>query len=70
MRKWCSRTRSPHTKVGGHRLYVCVWKHRLSIYEWEKDRAAGFTARHPELVTSKGTIELRPRTPNASATTN
>jgi uncharacterized protein YdhG (YjbR/CyaY superfamily) len=51
----------PTYKVGRHRLYVGVWKHGLSIYGWQKDRAAAFTARHPELVTSKGTIRIRPQ---------
>jgi hypothetical protein len=32
----------------------------VSIYGWEQGRDAGFSARHPELKTSKGTIQLRP----------
>jgi uncharacterized protein YdhG (YjbR/CyaY superfamily) len=50
----------PTYKVGRHRLYVGVWKHGLSLYGWKQDPDAGFTARHPELVTGKGTIQLRP----------
>lgn len=50
----------PTYVVGRHRLYVGVWKHGLSFYGWEQGRDAGFTARHPELATSKGTIRLRP----------
>ena len=50
----------PTYKVGRRRLYVGVWKHGVSIYGWEQGRDAGFTARHPELKTSKGTIQLRP----------
>jgi len=50
----------PTYKVGRYRLYVGVWKHGLSFYGWEQDRDAGFSARHPELVTNKGTIRLRP----------
>ncbi len=50
----------PTYEVGGFRLYVGVWKHGLSLYGWEQDRNAGFTARHLELVTNKGTIRLRP----------
>ncbi len=50
----------PTYKVDRRRLYVGVWKHGLSIYGWEQGRDAGFTARHPELKTSKGTIRLRP----------
>lgn len=49
----------PTYKVGDCRLYVGVWKHGLSIYGWKEDGDAGFTSRHPELVTSKGTIKLR-----------
>ena len=50
----------PTYKVDGRRLYVGVWKHGLSLYGWEVGRDAGFTARHPELTTGKGTIRLRP----------
>ena len=32
----------------------------MSIYGWEQGRDGGFTARHPELKTSKETIRLRP----------
>ena len=52
--------RIPTYKVGRRRLYVGVWKHGVSIYGWEQGRDAGFTARHPELKTGKGTIQLRP----------
>jgi hypothetical protein len=50
----------PTYKVGPRRLYVGVWKHGVSIYGWDHGRDAGFNARHPELKTSKGTIQLRP----------
>ncbi len=50
----------PTYKVGDRRLFVGVWKHGVSIYGWQEGRDAGFTARHPELKTSKGTIQLRP----------
>jgi uncharacterized protein YdhG (YjbR/CyaY superfamily) len=50
----------PTYKVGRRRLFVAVWKHGVSIYGWEQGRDAGFTARHPEFKTSKGTIQLRP----------
>jgi hypothetical protein len=30
------------------------------IYGWYQGRDAGFTARHPDLKTSRGTIQLRP----------
>ena len=50
----------PTYKVGRRRLFVGVWKHGVSIYGWQQGRDAGFTARHPELKTSRGTIQLRP----------
>lgn len=50
----------PTYKVGSRRLYVGTWKHGVSIYGWQQGRDAGFTDRHPDLRTSKGTIQLRP----------
>jgi len=50
----------PSYKVGRRRLYVGAWKHGVSIYGWDQGHDGGFTARHPALVTSKGTIQLRP----------
>jgi uncharacterized protein YdhG (YjbR/CyaY superfamily) len=50
----------PTYKVGRRRLFLGVWKHGVSIYGWSEGRDAGFTARHPELKTGKGTIRLRP----------
>jgi uncharacterized protein YdhG (YjbR/CyaY superfamily) len=50
----------PTYKVGSGRLYVGAWKHGVSIYGWQQGRDGGFTARHPELKTSSGTIQLRP----------
>jgi len=50
----------PTYVVGRYRLYVGVWKHGLSFYGWEPGRDGGFSARHPDLVTSKGTLKLRP----------
>ena len=50
----------PTYKVDRRRLHVGVWKHGVSIYGWQQGRDAGFTARHPELRTSKGTIQLAP----------
>ena len=49
----------PTYKVGRRRLFVGVWKHGVSIYGWDQGRDAGFTARHPKLVTGKGTMQLR-----------
>src|SRR4051794_11891054 len=50
----------PTYKVGKHRLYVGAWKHGLSIYGWGAGHDGGFAVRHPELVSGKGTIRLRP----------
>ena len=49
----------PTYKVGRHRLFIGVWKHGVSIYGWQQGRDDGFTSRHPELKTGKGTIQLR-----------
>jgi uncharacterized protein YdhG (YjbR/CyaY superfamily) len=53
----------PVYRVGGRRLYVGVWQHGISLYGWGKDRAADFIARHPALVSGKGTIQLRSKDP-------
>lgn len=50
----------PAYKAGNRRLYVGAWKHGISIYGWQRDRDDEFAVRHPELVTSKGTLKLRP----------
>ena len=50
----------PTYKIGRRRFHVGVWRHGVSLYGWGRDHAADFTARHPELKTSKGTIQLRP----------
>jgi uncharacterized protein YdhG (YjbR/CyaY superfamily) len=50
----------PTYKVGRQRLFLGVWRHGVSIYGWQQGRDAGFTDRHPELKTGKGTIRLRP----------
>jgi hypothetical protein len=50
----------PTYVVGRHRLYVGVWRHGLSFYGWTAERTAGFVARHPDLVGSKGTLKLTP----------
>jgi hypothetical protein len=53
--------RMPTYKVGQRRLFVGAWQHGISLYGWQQDRDGGFTERHPELRTSKGTIRLRPQ---------
>ena len=50
----------PTYKVGRRRLFVGAWNQGMSIYGWQEGRDAGFSDRHPELRTSKGTIRLRP----------
>ena len=52
--------RIPTYKIGKRRLYLGAWKHGLSIYGWKGEEGEEFLARHPELRTSKGTIQLRP----------
>ncbi|MFC5909343.1 iron chaperone [Streptacidiphilus monticola] len=51
----------PTYRVGARRLHVGVWQHGISLYGWGKDRDGGFTARHPELLSGRGTIRLRPQ---------
>jgi uncharacterized protein YdhG (YjbR/CyaY superfamily) len=50
----------PTYKVGKGRLHVGAWKHGVSLYGWQQGNDGGFSARHPELRTSTGTIRLRP----------
>ena len=50
----------PTYKVGRRRLFLGVWRHGVSVYGWQEGHDAGFSGRHPELVTGKGTIRLRP----------
>ncbi|GAA1083228.1 iron chaperone [Nocardiopsis composta] len=50
----------PTYAVGGRRLHIGVWQKGVSLYGWDRERAAGFTARHPDLLTGKGTVRLRP----------
>ena len=50
----------PTYKVGRRRLFLGAWKHGVSIYGWDQGRDAGFMARHPELRSGRGTIQLRP----------
>ncbi|MFD5784451.1 iron chaperone [Streptomyces sp. NPDC126933] len=51
----------PTYRVGGRKLHVGVWQHGVSIYGWGTDRDAGFSSRHPELLSGKATIRLRPQ---------
>jgi hypothetical protein len=49
----------PTYRIGRRRLNVGVWQHGLSLYV-SPNRDSGFSARHPELASGKGTIKLRP----------
>lgn len=49
----------PTYQVGKRRLHVGAWKHGVSIYDWQQGGDDAFTARHPALKTSKGTLQLR-----------
>ena len=51
----------PTYKVGKRRLYVGAWQHGISVYGWGQGHDGGFTERHPELLSGKGTIRLRPQ---------
>jgi uncharacterized protein YdhG (YjbR/CyaY superfamily) len=53
--------RIPTYRAGRRRLYVGAWQHGVSVYGWQADHDAGFTARHPDLKAGKGTIRLRPQ---------
>jgi hypothetical protein len=46
---------------GTMRLYVGAWKHGVSLYCVRTGEDGGSSERHPELVTSKGTLKLRPQ---------
>ena len=49
----------PTYRIGRRRLNIGAWKHGLSLYV-SPNRDGGFSARHPELASGKGTIRLRP----------
>ena len=55
----------PTYRVGRRRLFIGVWKHGVSIYGWGQGGDGGFTARHPELKTGKGTVQVRPEDADA-----
>ena len=52
--------RIPTYRVGRRRVFLGAWKHGLSIYGWRAGGDGGFAAHHPELMTGRGTIQLRP----------
>jgi uncharacterized protein YdhG (YjbR/CyaY superfamily) len=49
----------PTYNVSRRRLYLAVWQHGISLYGWPQGQDGGFTARHPELRSGKGTIRIR-----------
>jgi uncharacterized protein YdhG (YjbR/CyaY superfamily) len=49
----------PTYRVLRRRLYLGVWQHGISLYGWPQGQDGGFTARHPELRSGKGTIRIR-----------
>jgi uncharacterized protein YdhG (YjbR/CyaY superfamily) len=49
----------PTYELRKRRLHLAVWKHGVSIYGWKAHGDGGLTSRHPELLTSTGTIQLR-----------
>ena len=51
----------PTFVVGEHQLPVGVWKHGLSLYGLHESNDAGFIARHPELSSGRGTVQLPTR---------
>ena len=53
--------RMPTYKAGKRRLYVGAWQHGISLYGWRQGGDGGFAERHPELLSGKGTIRLRPQ---------
>jgi uncharacterized protein YdhG (YjbR/CyaY superfamily) len=51
----------PTYVAGGSRLYVGAWRHGISLYGWSQGADDGFADRHPEFLSGKGTIRLRPQ---------
>jgi uncharacterized protein YdhG (YjbR/CyaY superfamily) len=51
----------PTYRAGKRRLYVGAWRHGISLYGWRQGGDGGFAERHPELLSGKGTIRLRPQ---------
>jgi uncharacterized protein YdhG (YjbR/CyaY superfamily) len=51
----------PTYRLGRRRLHIGVWRHGVSVYGWRRDNDGGFAARHPDLLSGKSTIRIRPR---------
>ena len=56
----CAPIGARQTWREGRKLFIATWKHGVSIYGWDQGRAADFAASHPQLITGRGTIRLRP----------
>ena len=50
----------PTYRMGKRRLHLAVWRHGISIYGWRRDNDGGFSERHPELLSGKSTLRIRP----------
>ena len=51
----------PTYRAGRRRLYLGAWQHGVSLYGWPRGQDGGFADRHPELLSGKATIRIRPR---------
>jgi hypothetical protein len=49
----------PTFRIGRRRLNVGAWQHGLSLYV-SPSRDGGFSVRHPELASGRGTLKLTP----------
>jgi hypothetical protein len=50
----------PTYRLGKRRLHLAVWRHGISIYGWRRDNDGGFSQRHPDLLSGKSTLRIRP----------
>ena len=50
----------PMYRQGRRTLYLATWKHGISLYGWDRAHDGGFAQRHPDLLSGKSTIQLRP----------
>lgn len=51
----------PTFRLGKRRLHLAVWQHGISIYGWRRDNDGGFLERHPDLLSGKSTLRIRPK---------
>jgi uncharacterized protein YdhG (YjbR/CyaY superfamily) len=51
----------PTYRAGRRRLYLGAWQHGVSLYGWPRGHDGGFAERHPELLSGKATIRIRPQ---------